>query len=55
LIANRLIETLARDTGAAAGGAVYSDSLSKAGGPADTCVKMFRHNVPAVVAAMQKN
>ncbi len=51
----RLIETLARESGAVVGGTVYSDSLSEAGGPADTYVKMFRHNVPAFVAAMQKN
>ncbi len=51
----RLIQTLARDDGAAVGGILYSDSLSKPGGPADTYITMFRHNVPAMVAAMQKN
>ena len=51
----RLMKTLARESGAAVGGAVYSDSLSESGGPADTYVKMFRHNVPAFVAAMQQN
>ena len=51
----RLIKTLARDTGAVVGGTVYSDSLSKDGGPADSYVKMFHHNVPAFVEAMQKN
>ncbi len=51
----RLIQTLARDSGAVVGGTIYSDSLSPPGGPADTYVKMFRHNVPAMVAAMQKN
>ena len=51
----RLIQQLAREANAVVGGTLYSDSLSKAGGPADTYVKMFRHNVPAMVAAMQKN
>jgi zinc/manganese transport system substrate-binding protein len=51
----RLVQQLAREAGAVIGGTLYSDSLSKAGGPADTYIKMFRHNVPAMVAAMQKN
>ena len=51
----RLIKTLARDTGAVVGGTVYSDSLSEDGGPADSYVKMFHHNVPAFVEAMQQN
>jgi len=51
----RLVQQLAREAGAVVGGTLYSDSLSAAGGPADTYVKMFRHNVPAMVAAMQKN
>jgi zinc/manganese transport system substrate-binding protein len=51
----RLVRTLARESGAAVGGTIYSDSLSEPGGPADTYIKMFRHNVPEMVAAMQKN
>lgn len=51
----RLVRTLARESGAAVGGTIYSDSLSEPGGPADTYIKMFRHNVPELVAAMQKN
>ncbi|MFC3675405.1 metal ABC transporter substrate-binding protein [Ferrovibrio xuzhouensis] len=51
----RLVQQLAREAHAAVGGTLYSDSLSKAGGPADTYVKMFRNNVPEMVAAMQKN
>ena len=51
----RLIKTLAKETGAVVGGALYSDSLSPAGGPADTYLKMFRHNIPAIVEAMGKN
>jgi len=51
----RLIQTLAHESGAVIGGTLYSDSLSPLGGPADNYVMMFRHNVPAMVAAMSKN
>lgn len=51
----RLLAMLAKDSGAVIGGTLYSDSLSPAGGPADSYVAMFRHNVPALAAAMQKN
>lgn len=51
----RLIRQLARETGAVVGGTLYSDTLSPPGGPADTYLKMFRHNVPAMVEAMGKN
>jgi zinc/manganese transport system substrate-binding protein len=49
----RLAAMLARESGAALGAKVYSDALSPPGGPADTYLKMFRHNVPLFVAAMQ--
>lgn len=51
----RMMETVARETGAEDGGTLYSDALSPAGGPAPTYAAMFRHNVPALIAAMQKN
>ncbi|MDZ4380120.1 MAG: metal ABC transporter substrate-binding protein [Parvibaculum sp.] len=51
----RMMETIARETGAEDGGTLYSDALSPAGGPAPTYAAMFRHNVPALIAAMQKN
>lgn len=51
----RMMETVARETGAEDGGTLYSDALSKPDGPAPTYVAMFRHNVPALIAAMQKN
>lgn len=52
---SRMMETIARETGAEDGGTLYSDALSKPGGPAPTYVAMFRHNVSALIAAMQKN
>ncbi len=49
----RLIQQIARETGAVVGGTLYSDALSPAGGPADTYVKMFRYNLPLLVAGMR--
>jgi zinc/manganese transport system substrate-binding protein len=51
----RLIEQLARETGADLGGALFADALSKPGEGGETYVAMFRHNVPAMVAAMARN
>jgi zinc/manganese transport system substrate-binding protein len=51
----RLIERVAREAGASVGGTLYSDALSKPGGPADTYLKMIRHNVSTLKAAMLKN
>lgn len=51
----KLIEQIARDAGGVVGPALYVDALSKPGGPADTYEKMFRHNVPALVAGMKGN
>ena len=51
----RLIERVAREAGASIGGTLYSDALSKPGGEADSYLKMVRHNVSALKAAMLKN
>jgi zinc/manganese transport system substrate-binding protein len=51
----RLIERVAREAGASIGGTLYSDALSKLGGNADTYLKMLRHNVSTLKAAMLKN
>jgi zinc/manganese transport system substrate-binding protein len=48
-----LIRTVARESGVVLGPAVYSDALSPPGGPADTYLKMFRHNVTQFVKAMR--
>src|SRR5262245_36583421 len=50
-----LVDEIARDSGAAVGPRLYSDALSKPGGPAPTYEAMMRHNVTALVAGMQKN
>ena len=51
----RVAQALAREAGAVVGGTVYSDALSAPGGPADTYLQMFRHNVPLFAAAMAQN
>ena len=51
----RLVEQLAREAGAAIGGTLYVDALSRPDGPAATYVAMFRHNVPQLRDAMLRN
>ncbi len=49
----RLIEQIGRETGVRSAGELFSDSLSKAGGSADSYVKMIRHNTTALTGAIQ--
>ncbi|HKQ55541.1 MAG TPA: metal ABC transporter substrate-binding protein [Methyloceanibacter sp.] len=49
---HRLLDQIARETGAKIGGALYSDALSEPGGPAPTYLDMFRHNVGAIATAL---
>lgn len=51
----RLIEQIGRETGVRPAGELYSDSLSPPGGPADSYVKMIRHNTTALTGAIQAN
>ena len=44
----RLIERIAKETGARIGGRLYSDALSGPGGPAATYIDMMRHNIRVV-------
>jgi zinc/manganese transport system substrate-binding protein len=48
----RLLDQIARETGAKIGGVLYSDALSDEDGPAPTYLDMFRHNVGALTAAL---
>jgi zinc/manganese transport system substrate-binding protein len=48
----RLIEQIARETGAKIGGKLYSDALSEPGGPAGTYIDMMRHNVAEFAKAL---
>lgn len=48
----RLLDQIARETGAKIGGVLYSDALSGEDGPAPTYLDMFRYNVGALTAAL---
>lgn len=51
---NRLIQQIARETGVAIGGRLYSDALSGKDGPAATYVAMMRQNARLLTEAMAK-
>lgn len=51
----RLIQRIARETGADVGGELYSDALSKPGEDGDTYMKMFRHNIRTLRSGMLNN
>jgi zinc/manganese transport system substrate-binding protein len=51
----RSMQQVAKETGAAIGGTLYGDALSKPGGEADTYLKMLRHDVTTLTAGMMKN
>jgi len=48
----RLMEQIARETGAAVGGKVYSDALSEPSGPAGSYIDMIRHNAREFAKAL---
>lgn len=52
-INTRLIERIARETGAKIGGTLYSDALSEASGPAGTYIDMMRHNTRLISGALR--
>jgi zinc/manganese transport system substrate-binding protein len=49
---HRLLDQIARETGAKIGGTLYTDALSPPDGPASTYLAMFRHNVGTLTAAL---
>jgi zinc/manganese transport system substrate-binding protein len=51
----RLMETIARETGATLGAPLYSDALSGPDGPASTYVKLIERNTAALKAGMLRN
>ena len=51
----KLLAQLSKDAGVAVGPSLYVDALSKAGGPADSYLKLMRHNVAQLAAAMKQN
>lgn len=48
----RLIEQIARETGAKIGGKLFSDALTEPNGPAGTYIKMLRHNATLMAGAL---
>ena len=51
----RLMEEIARETGAKLGRPLYSDALSGPDGPAPTYVRMIEYNTAALKEGMLKN
>lgn len=47
----RLLERIASETDVSIGGSLYSDALSEESGPADTYLKMMRHNLESLINA----
>ncbi|HEY8383727.1 MAG TPA: metal ABC transporter substrate-binding protein [Microvirga sp.] len=48
----RLVERIAKETGARIGEQLYSDALSRENGPAATYIDMMRHNIRAISTAL---
>jgi zinc/manganese transport system substrate-binding protein len=48
----RLMQQIAKETGARIGGTLYSDALSEPNGPAGTYIEMMRHNVRELIKAL---
>ena len=51
----RAMQRIAGETGAVIGGTLYGDSLSPAGGEADSYIKMLRQDVTTLKAGMLRN
>jgi zinc/manganese transport system substrate-binding protein len=51
----RLMEAIARESGATLGAPLYSDALSARDGPASTYLKMIEHNTAALKEGMLRN
>jgi zinc/manganese transport system substrate-binding protein len=49
---HRLLDQIAKESGAKIGGTLYSDALSEPSGPAGTYLDMFRHNIATLTEAL---
>ena len=49
---SRLLEQIARETGASIGGTLYPGALSEQDGPAATYLDMMRHNAVTLTSAL---
>jgi len=48
----RLMQRIAKETGARIGGTLYSDALTEANGPAPTYIDLIRHNLTTLAGAL---
>lgn len=48
----RLVERIAKESGARVGGQIFSDALSDAGGPAGTYIAMMKYNISQIEKAL---
>ena len=51
----RLVQQVAKASGAEMGGELYAEALSTEDGPAPTYAKMFQYNISSLVAGMKQN
>ncbi|WP_225771054.1 metal ABC transporter substrate-binding protein [Inquilinus sp. Marseille-Q2685] len=51
----RLVQQVAKASGAQMGGELYAEALSTEDGPASTYAKMFQYNISSLVAGMKQN
>jgi zinc/manganese transport system substrate-binding protein len=51
----RIMQRVAKETGAVIGGTIYGDALSPPGGEADTYIRMLRHDITTLKAGMLNN
>jgi zinc/manganese transport system substrate-binding protein len=51
----KLLAQLSKDAGVTVGAALYVDALTAPGGPADTYLKLMRHNVTQLAHGMKQN
>ena len=49
---HRLLDQIAKETGAKIGGTLYTDALSPPDGPAGTYLDMFRNNIETLTVAL---
>jgi zinc/manganese transport system substrate-binding protein len=50
-----LVQQIADETGLTIGGRLFSDALSKSGGPATSYLAMFEHNLETLLTALEGN
>lgn len=54
IVSPALVRQISNETGIAIGGRLFSDALSERGGPATSYLEMFRHNLGALLDALEQ-